>query len=210
MTLTTSILNGGDFSAQMGKLIGIIGAAGSGKSTLLQTILKEVDLIEESVNVRGVVSYAPQEPWFFSASIRKNILFGKAMNREKYHEVVMKVCALEHDLSVLPFGDGTLVGEQGTMMSGGQKARIRLARAIYRDADIYLLDDPLSAVDAHVILHIFNECIVKYLKDKCVILVTHQVQYLKDLPRVCQLNEGNLCSLKKSKELQPSTFRNGY
>jgi ATP-binding cassette subfamily C (CFTR/MRP) protein 4 len=204
-SLTTNILNGIDFSAQMGELIGIIGASGSGKSTLLQTILKEVDPMEGSVDVRGVVSYASQDPWFFSDSIRNNILFGKAMNREKYHEVV-KVCALEHDLSVLPFGDGTLVGEQGAMLSGGQKARISLARAIYRDADIYLLDDPLSAVDAHVAQHIFNECIVKYLKDKCVILVTHQVQYLKDVPRVYQLNEGKLCGLKKSKKLQPSTF----
>jgi ATP-binding cassette subfamily C (CFTR/MRP) protein 4 len=204
-SLTTNILNGVDFSAQMGELIGIIGASGSGKSTLLQTILKEVDPMEGSVDVRGVVSYASQDPWFFSDSIRNNILFGKAMNREKYHEVV-KVCALEHDLSVLPFGDGTLVGEQGAMLSGGQKARISLARAIYRDADIYLLDDPLSAVDAHVAQHIFNECIGKYLKDKCVILVTHQVQYLKDVPRVYQLNEGKLCGLKKSKKLQPSTF----
>jgi ATP-binding cassette subfamily C (CFTR/MRP) protein 4 len=204
-SLTTNILNGVDFSAQMGELIGIIGASGSGKSTLLQTILKEVDPMEGSVDVRGIVSYASQDPWFFSDSIRNNILFGKAMNREKYHEVI-KVCALEHDLSVLQFGDGTLVGEQGAMLSGGQKARISLARAIYRDADIYLLDDPLSAVDAHVAQHIFSECIIKYLKDKCVILVTHQVQYLKDVPRVYQVNEGKLCRLKKSKELQPSTF----
>jgi ATP-binding cassette subfamily C (CFTR/MRP) protein 4 len=204
-SLTTNILNGVDFSAQMGELIGIIGASGSGKSTLLQTILKEVDPMEGSVDVRGVVSYASQDPWFFSDSIRNNILFGKAMNREKYHEVI-KVCALEHDLSVLQFGDGTLVGEQGAMLSGGQKARISLARAIYRDADIYLLDDPLSAVDAHVAQHIFSECIIKYLKDKCVILVTHQVQYLKDEPRLYQLNGGTLCRVKKSKELQPSTF----
>jgi ATP-binding cassette subfamily C (CFTR/MRP) protein 4 len=204
-SLTTNILNGVDFSAQMGELIGIIGASGSGKSTLLQTILKEVDPMEGSVDVRGVVSYASQDPWFFSDSIRNNILFGKAMNRKKYHEVI-KVCALEHDLSVLQFGDGTLVGEQGAMLSGGQKARISLARAIYRDADIYLLDDPLSAVDAHVAQDIFNECIFKYLKDKCVILVTHQVQYLKDVPRVYQLKEGKLCGLKKSKKLQPSTF----
>jgi ATP-binding cassette subfamily C (CFTR/MRP) protein 4 len=204
-SLTTNILNGVDFSAQMGELIGIIGASGSGKSTLLQTILKEVDPMEGSVDVRGVVSYASQDPWFFSDSIRNNILFGKAMNREKYHEVI-KVCALEHDLSVLQFGDGTLVGEQGAMLSGGQKTRISLARAIYRDADIYLLDDPLSAVDAHVAQYIFSECIIKYLKDKCVILVTHQVQYLKDEPRLYQLNGGTLCRLKKSKELQPSTF----
>jgi ATP-binding cassette subfamily C (CFTR/MRP) protein 4 len=204
-SLTTNILNSVDFSAQMGELIGIIGASGSGKSTLLQTILKEVDPMEGSVDVRGVVSYASQDPWFFSDSIRNNILFGKAMNREKYHEVI-KVCALEHDLSVLQFGDGTLVGEQGAMLSGGQKARISLARAIYRDADIYLLDDPLSAVDAHVAQYIFSECIIKYLKDKCVILVTHQVQYLKDEPRLYQLNRGTLCRLKKSKELQPSTF----
>jgi ATP-binding cassette subfamily C (CFTR/MRP) protein 4 len=104
----------------------------------------------------------------------------------------MRVCALEDDLSLFPHGDQTLVGERGAMLSGGQKARISLARAVYRDADIYLLDDPLSAVDAHVAEHIFNECILNYLKSKSVVLVTHQIKYLSKVNQVYFIEIGKL------------------
>jgi ATP-binding cassette subfamily C (CFTR/MRP) protein 4 len=104
----------------------------------------------------------------------------------------MRVCALEDDLSLFPHGDQTLVGERGAMLSGGQKARISLARAVYRDADIYLLDDPLSAVDAHVVEHIFNECILNYLKSKSVVLVTHQIKYLSKVNQVYFIENGKL------------------
>ena len=105
---------------------------------------------------------------------------------------VLKVCALSHDIQKLDHGDLTLVGERGVSLSGGQKARVNLARAIYSDADIYLLDDPLSAVDAHVGKHLFEECIKNYLKDKVVILVTHQIQYLKEADEILVLKNGEI------------------
>ncbi|XP_064214629.1 probable multidrug resistance-associated protein lethal(2)03659 isoform X2 [Tribolium castaneum] len=179
------------FHASPGDLIGVVGSAGSGKTTLLHTILSEVSPAKGMIEVEGIISYASQEPWIFSGSVRQNILFGEEFNPAKYSQVV-KVCALEYDLTQLPFGDNTLVGERGAMLSGGQKARINLARAVYKHADIYLLDDPLSAVDTHVARHIFDECIVKYLKGKCVVLVTHQVQYLKNTTRIYQLDKGRV------------------
>ncbi|KAJ3617727.1 hypothetical protein MTP99_006822 [Tenebrio molitor] len=145
-SLTKYIFNSENFNVCTGEIVGVVGSAGSGKSTLLQIILREVDCIKGSIEVGGSISYASQDPWIFSASVRQNILFGEELDLEKYNKIV-KVCGLEHDVDVLPYGDQTLVGERGIMLSGGQKARINLARAVYRDADIYLLDDPLSAVD---------------------------------------------------------------
>jgi ATP-binding cassette subfamily C (CFTR/MRP) protein 4 len=186
-----AVLNDVSLEASSGELVGIAGADGSGKSTLLQVILKEIEPTKGFVDVEGAVSYAVQEAWIFSASVRQNILFGEEMDLEKYQKVI-RVCALEEDLSLFPHGDQTLVGERGVMLSGGQKARISLARAVYRDADIYLLDDPLSAVDAHVAEHIFNECILNYLKNKSVVLVTHQVKYLSKVNKVYFIENGKL------------------
>jgi ATP-binding cassette subfamily C (CFTR/MRP) protein 4 len=185
------ILKDVTFKVFPGELVGIAGTAGSGKSTLLQVILKEVEPTQGSVVVEGTLSYSAQEAWIFSASVRQNILFGQEMDQDKYQKVI-GVCALEDDLSLFPHGDQTLVGERGVMLSGGQKARISLARAVYRDADIYLLDDPLSAVDAHVAEHIFNECILNYLKSKCVVLVTHQIKYLKKVNKMFLIEHGKL------------------
>ncbi|XP_044260155.1 probable multidrug resistance-associated protein lethal(2)03659 isoform X2 [Tribolium madens] len=186
-----TLLHNITFNASPGDLIGVIGSAGSGKTTLLHAILSEVSPVKGIIEVEGTISYASQEPWIFSASVRQNILFREEFNAGKYSQVV-KVCALEYDLTQLPFGDNTLVGERGTMLSGGQKARINLARAVYKNADIYLLDDPLSAVDTHVARHIFDECIVRYLGGKCVVLVTHQVQYLKNTTRIYKLDKGRI------------------
>jgi ATP-binding cassette subfamily C (CFTR/MRP) protein 4 len=191
----TVVLNDVSFEASSGELVGITGAAGSGKSTLLQAILKEVEPTKGSVYVEGAMSYAAQEAWIFSASIRQNILFGQEMESTKYQKVI-RVCALEDDLSLFPHGDQTLVGERGVMLSGGQKARISLARAVYRDADIYLLDDPLSAVDAHVAEHIFNECVLNYLKNKCVVLVTHQLKYLSKVNKAYFIENGKLTAIE--------------
>ncbi|KAH0808222.1 hypothetical protein GEV33_014569 [Tenebrio molitor] len=185
------VLNDVNLEASSGELVGVAGAAGSGKSTLLQVILKEIEPTKGFVDVEGAVSYAVQEAWIFSASVRQNILFGQEMDQDKYQKVI-RVCALGDDLSLFPHGDQTLVGERGVMLSGGQKARISLARAVYRDADIYLLDDPLSAVDAHVAEHIFNECILNYLKSKSVVLVTHQIKYLSKVNQVYFIENGKL------------------
>ena len=120
------------------------------------SILHELSLESGSLRVKGRVSYAPQESWAFMSSIRENILFGTEFDETKYNNVV-NVCALDRDFKLFPYGDRTLVGERGVSLSGGQKARITLARALYREADIYLLDDPLSAVDASVAKHIFQK-----------------------------------------------------
>lgn len=174
-----------------GELVAIVGPVGSGKSTLLHVILRELLPVEGSLDISGTISYASQEPWLFGGSVRQNILFGQRFDEDKYKEVI-RVCALERDFSLLPHGDRTLASERGVTLSGGQRARISLARAVYKEADIYLLDDPLSAVDAHVGKQIFEECICEYLKNKSVMLVTHQLQYLKKIQRIVLLNEGKI------------------
>ncbi|XP_044268134.1 probable multidrug resistance-associated protein lethal(2)03659 [Tribolium madens] len=185
------------------QLVGIVGPVGSGKTTLLHVILKEISLSRGDLEISGRISYAAQEPWLFAASIRQNILFGEEMDREKYQQVV-KVCALERDFSMLPYGDHTIVGERGVMLSGGQKARINLARAVYKDADIYLLDDPLSAVDTHVGKKLFDECISGFLREKCTILVTHQLQYLRNVDKIYLLENGTVTVSGTYTELQNS------
>jgi ATP-binding cassette subfamily C (CFTR/MRP) protein 4 len=180
-----------NFSIASGDLVAFVGAPGSGKSTLFQILLGEIDPVEGNLKVEGSVAYAAQEPWIFSATLKQNILFGEEMNDEKYMKV-LKACALDQDLSLFPFGDRTIVGERGVMLSGGQKSRVNLARAIYRDADIYLLDDPLAALDVNVAKHVFDECITKYLKHKTVVLITHQVQYLRTVKRIYYLDKGEI------------------
>ncbi|XP_040165805.1 multidrug resistance-associated protein 4-like [Anopheles arabiensis] len=169
----------------------IVGSVGSGKSTMLQVILGELELDEGRLEINGNLSYASQEPWLFEGTVKNNIVFTEDYQEKRYREVV-SVCALERDFQLLPNGDQTIVGERGISLSGGQRARIGLARAIYRRADIYLLDDPLSAVDTHVGKHIFEECIMKFLKEKVCVLVTHQLQYLKDMKHVVLMNSGEV------------------
>lgn len=171
------------------EVVAIIGKVGAGKSTLLQAILGEITIESGDLKINGKISYASQEPWIFQSSIRKNILFGEEMDKKRYESVV-RVCALKRDFELFSHGDKTIVGERGTSLSGGQKARIGLARAIYRKADIYLLDDPLSAVDTHVGRHLFDLCIKGFLKNNLVILVTHQLQYLQDVDKILILNNG--------------------
>jgi ABC-type multidrug transport system fused ATPase/permease subunit len=178
-----------DLQAKRGALIAVIGQVGSGKSSLLQAILGELALSSGSIGVTGKISYACQEPWVFASTVRQNIVFGRPFDRRRYNEVV-RVCALERDFKQLPHGDLTLVGDRGSSLSGGQKARISLARAVYNEADVYLLDDPLSAVDTHVGKHLFTDCILSYLANKTRILVTHQLQYLRDADYIVILNDG--------------------
>ncbi|XP_060519081.1 ATP-binding cassette sub-family C member 4-like isoform X2 [Cylas formicarius] len=176
---------------QSGTLCCVIGEVGSGKSSLLQVVLRELPLTAGKLETTGRVSFAAQDPWLFAASIRQNILFGMPYDRNRYKDVV-RVCALERDFEQLPHGDRTFVGERGMALSGGQKARVALARAVYRDVDIYLLDDPLSAVDAHVAKHLFEQCIQGYLQNKTRILVTHQVQFLKGAEVIVLMHNGKI------------------
>ncbi|CAG9830782.1 unnamed protein product [Diabrotica balteata] len=172
-----------------GQLVAVVGPVGAGKSCLLHLIMGELPLFSGTIGVEGVVSYASQEPWLFAGSVRQNILFGREFNYQKYKQVV-KVCALNRDFGILQFGDRTIVGERGVSLSGGQRARVNLARCVYKEADIYLLDDPLSAVDIQVGQQLFEGCIRRYLKDKIVVLITHQLQYLKRADHIVIMNEG--------------------
>lgn len=187
-------LNNFNLEVDKPMLVAIIGPVGSGKSSVIQTILRELKLESGSIDISGTISYSSQEPWLFSASIRQNILFGLPMDRERYKKTV-KICALERDFTLFEKGDKTIVGERGTSLSGGQKARINLARAIYRKADIYLLDDPLSAVDSHVGRHLFNECIKKVSETKITILITHQIQYLQDADKIILMDKGKVSAV---------------
>lgn len=142
--------------AEQGELCVVVGPVGAGKTCLLQALLNEIEAVSGRCVLSGRTSYAPQEAWCFGASIRDNILLGSPFVESKYLKVV-EVCGLERDLQLFPNGDRTFVGEKGYTLSGGQKARVTLARAVYADADIYLLDDPLSAVDPKVANHIFEK-----------------------------------------------------
>uniref|UniRef100_A0A8C4VRL7 Multidrug resistance-associated protein 4 n=1 Tax=Gopherus evgoodei TaxID=1825980 RepID=A0A8C4VRL7_9SAUR len=179
------------FTVRPGELLAVIGPVGAGKSSLLSAVLGELPKDKGLMDVRGRIAYVSQQPWVFPGTVRSNILFGREYEREKY-EKVLKVCALKKDMDLLEDGDLTVIGDRGATLSGGQKARVNLARAVYQDADIYLLDDPLSAVDAEVSRHLFEKCIYRALHQKVSILVTHQLQYLHAVNQILILKEGKM------------------
>ncbi|KAM8705279.1 hypothetical protein ACLKA7_009701 [Drosophila subpalustris] len=184
-------------------LAAVVGPVGAGKSSFLNVLLGEVGIVQGEAFVHGKISYAAQEPWVFEGTIRDNIVFVEDYNERRYKKVI-KVCALERDLELLPKGDLTVVGERGVSLSGGQRARVNLARAVYRKADIYLLDDPLSAVDTHVGKHIFEKCVRDFLSNKIRILVTHQVQYLFDVEHLILMSAGKVAAQGSYQQLQRS------
>ncbi|XP_026764574.2 ATP-binding cassette sub-family C member 4-like [Galleria mellonella] len=203
---SSSTLKDISLSAAPGEFIGIAGLVGSGKSSLLHLILGELVPSKGSVSLGGArVAYASQEPWLFVATVRQNILFGLPYDPVRYKKVVT-ACALIQDFKQLPSGDSTLVGERGASLSGGQRARISLARACYRQADIYLLDDPLSAVDAHVSKHLMSECLMGLLQHSTRLLVTHQLHHLKTADKVVVLNQGAIDSQGSFEEVSRSPF----
>uniref|UniRef100_A0A6P7H6H5 Probable multidrug resistance-associated protein lethal(2)03659 n=1 Tax=Diabrotica virgifera virgifera TaxID=50390 RepID=A0A6P7H6H5_DIAVI len=182
-TKSSFVISSNNINIPSGSLTVIIGPVGSGKSTLLQLLLGELKLSSGNIQMNGSVSYSGQEAWLFTSSLKNNILFGNDYDYNKYQQVVA-ACSLLPDFDQLRNGDLSCVGEQGVLLSGGQKARINLARAVYRDADIYLLDDPLSAVDSEVGKRIFDECVKSYLRDKTRLLVTHHLQYLQEADQI--------------------------
>ncbi|XP_045018394.1 ATP-binding cassette sub-family C member 4-like isoform X2 [Bubalus bubalis] len=177
------------FTVRPGELLAVVGPVGSGKSSLLCALLGELPPSQGKVSIHGKIAYVSQQPWLFPGTVKSNILFGKKYEEERYEKVI-KACALKKDLQLLEEGDLTEIGDRGTPLSEGQKARVSLARAVYQDADIYLLDDPLSAVDAGVSRHLFEQCVHQALKEKITILVTHQLQYLKDSSQILILKDG--------------------
>ncbi|KAI3927981.1 hypothetical protein MKW98_023582 [Papaver atlanticum] len=160
-----------------GEFIAIVGTVGSGKSSFLAAILGEMHKISGKARVCGTTAYVAQTPWIQNGTIQANILFGTAMDINRYREVI-RACCLEKDLNMMEFGDQTEIGERGINLSGGQKQRIQLARAVCQDCDIYLLDDIFSAVDAHTGSELFKDCVRGALKNKTILLVTHQVDFL--------------------------------
>ncbi|XP_020802461.1 probable multidrug resistance-associated protein lethal(2)03659 [Drosophila serrata] len=184
-------IDGISFHVKSDQFVGIVGNVGSGKSTLLHAILGEIELMQGRVEIHGRISYAAQQPWVFQGSIRENILFVEPYEEHRYRAVV-HACQLERDLELLPRGDATVVGERGISLSGGQKARIALARACYRQADIYLFDDPLAAVDAQVGKLLMDKCFHRLLAGKMRILITHHVQLLKSVDHLLLLEAGHL------------------
>ncbi|KAL2162634.1 hypothetical protein VTH06DRAFT_6470 [Thermothelomyces fergusii] len=180
-----------NFSIGRNELVAVIGTVGSGKTSLLAALAGDMRQTGGEVIFGASRSFCPQYAWIQNATVQENILFGKEMDREWYSEVV-KACALQPDLDMLPNGDMTEIGERGITISGGQKQRLNIARAIYFDADIVLLDDPLSAVDAHVGRHIFDNAILGLLKDKCRILATHQLWVLNRCDRIIWMEGGKI------------------
>ncbi|XP_074291978.1 ABC transporter C family member 3-like [Silene latifolia] len=179
-----------------GSKIAIVGTVGSGKSSLLSSILGEMGKISGNVMVSGSKAYVAQTPWIQSGTVRENILFGKAMVPEIYDKVI-EACCLKEDLSLLSFGDQTVIGERGINLSGGQKQRIQIARAVYHDADIYLLDDPFSALDAHTASHLFHDILLGLLKEKTVIFVTHQTEFSSAADLVMVMKDGSIAQMDK-------------
>lgn len=182
-----------DFRASAGELVAVVGEVGSGKSTLLRSILGETVPTSDcgELIVNGDVAYCSQTPWIRNMTLRDNILAGARYN-ELYYADTLTSCALLPDLAILPAGEYTEIGERGTNLSGGQKARVALARAVYSGRDIVLLDDPLSAVDAHVGNQLFHDCICGVLKHTTRVLVTHQLQFLPFTDRIYIMKAGKV------------------
>ena len=189
----TILLKGVNLFIKKEELVTMIGETGSGKTCLINAILNNLDLLNSNeVNVKyyncsPVISYACQDPWIMNGTIRDNIIFYGKYDKEKYNQVI-NACQLDKDFENLKHGDLTEIGSTGNNISGGQRARISLARAIYKDADIYLFDDPIPSVDSYVSIKIFHQAIVNLLKNKTRIFVTHDKRNLKASSRIIFMN----------------------
>jgi ATP-binding cassette subfamily C (CFTR/MRP) protein 1 len=188
----TPLLSHVTVTCHPGRLTAIIGSTGSGKSGLFSALIGDLRPVSGSISVNGSIAFSSQVAWIRNGSLRENILFGNAYNPVWYEEVIF-ACALKADLAMLSAGDKTEIGERGINLSGGQKQRVALARAVYADAAVYLLDDPLSAVDSHVALHIFEHCIRGLLRRKTVLLATHNLRLLPQVDQIMLLENGR-CS----------------
>ncbi|KAK4714982.1 hypothetical protein R3W88_020889 [Solanum pinnatisectum] len=197
---STPLLKDVNLRVLNGMRVAICGTVGSGKSCLLSSILGEMPKLSGTIKLGGTKAYVAQTPWIQSGKIEENIIFGKEMQREKYDKV-LEACSLKKDLEILSFGDQTVIGERGINLSGGQKQRIQIARALYQDADVYLFDDPFSAVDAHTGTHLFTECIMGLLNSKTVLYVTHQVEFLPAADLILVMKDGKISQAGKYNDL---------
>ncbi|XP_037660285.1 canalicular multispecific organic anion transporter 1 isoform X1 [Choloepus didactylus] len=176
-----------------GQLVAVVGTVGSGKSSLMSAMLGEMENVHGHITIKGTIAYVPQQSWIQNGTIKDNILFGSELDEKRYQEV-LEACALLPDLEILPGRDLAEIGEKGINLSGGQKQRISLARATYQNSDIYILDDPLSAVDAHVGKHIFKKVLGPsgLLKGKTRLLVTHSIHFLPQVDEIVVLGNGTV------------------
>ncbi|KAM6197294.1 ATP-binding cassette sub-family C member 6 [Sarcoramphus papa] len=191
-----------DLTVPRGSLLAVVGQVGAGKSSLLSALLGELEKTDGCVTMKDTAAYVPQQAWIQNASVEDNILFGKEMNETWFNRVI-DACALQPDLESFPAGQKSEIGEKGINISGGQKQRVNLARAVYQKASIYLLDDPLSAVDAHVGQHIFDHVLGPngLLKDKTRVLVTHTINVLPQVDNIVFLVDGTISEIGSYQEL---------
>ncbi|XP_054154954.1 ATP-binding cassette sub-family C member 2-like [Oppia nitens] len=194
-----------DLAISDGMFVAVVGGVGSGKSSLMSALIGDMELIGGSINIAQghSMAYVPQQAWIQNATLKDNILFGKPYDQIRYSQV-LSACALEPDLRQLSGGDETEIGEKGINLSGGQKQRVSLCRAVYSDADIYLFDDPLSAVDSHVGKHIMTEVFdsrTGLLKNKTRILATNQLFVLPDVDRIVVLKDGSVTAVGTYEQL---------
>ncbi|KAG0096414.1 hypothetical protein BGZ93_004576 [Podila epicladia] len=183
-----------------GSLVAVVGPVGSGKSSLLQAMVGNMTMSQGEI-IRGTnISYASQTAWIQNATIRDNILFDTPMDEDRYRRVI-KACCLEQDLKLFPFGDQTEIGERGVNLSGGQKARLSLARSVYFNAGTVILDDPLSAVDAHVGKKLWEDCVMGELKGRTRVIATHQLHVLPDADYIICMQNGVIAEEGTFKEL---------
>lgn len=199
---TGPVLDKVDLRIKKGAVAMVVGSVGSGKSTLVSGVLGEVPHVTGEVSISGSIAYVPQEAWIINATVRQNILFGKAYDEKLYKEVV-HAAALETDFAIMPLGDSTEIGDRGINLSGGQKQRVSIARALYADRDLYVFDDPFSAVDSHVAKHLINVAVGKFLRSrsKTAFIITNQLQFLHVADHIVFLKGGRVAEQGTFEEL---------
>ena len=204
---TDSSLSKAGIDISPGQFVSIIGGTGQGKSTMLSAMLGELPCISghpDAARIYGSIAYVPQESWVFNATLRENILFGLPYDEVRYNKAV-HVARMTRDLELMPAGDSTEIGEKGVNLSGGQRQRLSIARAVYADADVYLFDDPLSALDAKVAREVFDMCIRGHLKSKTIILVTNRVEFISSSDAIILMSEQQIGAKGTYKELLESS-----
>ena len=184
-----------------GQFVVILGSVGSGKSSLLRAIINELNPHQGHVLAKGRIAMVTQQAFLLNETLRGNILFGKEFNQQKYNKVV-EICQLRPDLETLPSGDLTEIGERGVNLSGGQKQRVSLARAVYSESDIYLIDDCLSALDAHAGQSVLDDVILGHLRGKTVVMASHHTHFLERANSIFVLNQGKIAFSGRFEELR--------